>query len=245
MSDEDKAVAAAATDAAEVIESADTVEKSGADTTEKPEGEQERPKKDGTQKRIDRLTREKYELKAKADMLERMLQSRGEEPQGKYGLDRNDFATEQEYLDALVEQKLAEKELAKEAQRKSAKVQEILDEVEDLVEDFDMDDWKDLPITPAMAEAIIDSDYSAKLSAYLYEHPAEVRRIADLPRARQAAAIGKIEAKLEAESETKKKPPKTSAPEPIKPVAAGKSVSSGYRSDFTLAEYQRWRKGQS
>lgn len=232
MSAEDKTVVEAATADAESVENAEQVEKSAiSDDGEKPEERAERPKKDGTQRRIDRLTREKYQMRAELDMLKGMLMQRddGGSQRQEDGLD----------IDQLVEKKLAEREAQKEARKRSEKVQKIIEEVEDLVDDFDLDDWGAMPVTGEMAEAIIDSDIATKLTAYLYANPAEIKRISELPKARQAAAIGKLEAKLEAESE-QKKPSKSSAPAPIKPLANAKT-SAKFRSDMSLAEYAAMR----
>lgn len=231
MSVEGENEALVASGDAESLENTSNVEKETGADTGKSEGERERPKKDGTQKRIDRLTREKYQMKAELEMLKGMMLG-GNQVQQQGDDDSID-------LDALVDQRLAEREAQREAQRQSAKVQKILGEVEDLVDDFDIEDWADLPITPYMADAIIESDLSAEISAYLYNNPSEVTRIAELPKARQAAAIGKLEARLES-AESGKVAAKSSAPAPIKPVAAAKA-SSKFRADMSLAEYAALR----
>ena len=236
MSAEDKTAVEVAAGAAEVSANTAQVEKEAiTDDGKKPDEGAERPKKDGTQRRIDRLTREKYQMRAELDMLKGMLMQNAN---GNTQQNSDEGLT----VDQLVEKKLAEREAQKEARKQAEKVHRILEEVEDIVDDFDLEEWGDgsrYPITGEMAEAIIDSDIPAKLTAYLYEHPAEVKRIAELPRARQAAAIGKLEAKLEADNEPKK-PSKSSAPEPIKPLSAAKS-STKFRSDMSLAEYAAMR----
>lgn len=57
----------------------------------------------------------------------------------------------------------------------------------------------DVPISPAMAEAIADSETGADVAYWLGKNPAEAARIAAMPPARQQREIGRLEARVEAE----------------------------------------------
>ena len=70
----------------------------------------------------------------------------------------------------------------------------ILEKAED--SGIDLDEFSKLPVSRFMADAIVDSDVSVQLVAYMTENPAEVKRIYSLSEARQAVEIGKIEARL-------------------------------------------------
>jgi hypothetical protein len=106
-----------ASDSAELVENASQVEKE-AETDSGEKSDESKPKKDGAQKRIDRLTREKYQLKAELDVIKRSLdggQTRSN------GVDRNQFESDQDYIEAVVEQRLAEKEARLEGERSAKK----------------------------------------------------------------------------------------------------------------------------
>lgn len=137
---------------------------------------------------------------------------------------RDQFADEESYLDKLTDWKLDQRDRgtrqqsAQQAQQSlTQKTEKIYAEAEK-IPGFDRDDFEALPLTPAIASAITDSDVAAKLMAHLASNPDEVERIAKLAPARQAAEIGKLETKLA----TVAKPPK--APAPIEPINGGNTV---------------------
>ena len=191
----------------------------------------------GVQKRIDRLTRQKYEAQARAEYLEKMLNER--QPQRNDSvIDRSQYASDEDYVEAIVEARLAEKEQAKNAQTYAKKVEGIIKEAAKLG-DFDAEDFREVPISRYMADAIVDSDFSAQLVKFFHDEPEEAERISQLPPARQAAAIGKLEASFgDSKPQTVSK---TAAPAPIKPVSGSGKASTGYRDDMSLKEYAAWR----
>lgn len=112
---------------------------------------------------------------------------------------------------------------------------------------------KDLPVTNTMGDAIKDSDLGAKILYHLGKNPDEAARIAKLPAVSQVREIGRIEAKLEAQTapaagetteETHtKKPAVSKAPPPIKPLGSGAATSSKPNIDsMSLAEYRAYRE---
>jgi hypothetical protein len=91
-----------------------------------------------------------------------------------------------------------------------------------------------------MAETIQSSDIGPELAYYLGSNPKDAERISRMTPLSQAKEIGKIEAKLAAEPPMKRT---TSAPAPIKPVAARSSGSATYdttdpRSTKTMTDSQ-------
>ena len=185
------------------------------------------------QKRIDRLTRDKHELRAQ---VEKAMQ--GEQKPRE--LDRSMFESEEDYIEARIQQRIAQEKTQERQKSFANRVDSILKDAEALG-DFDRDDFAEISITPDMADAIVESDVAAKLVKYFHDDPDEAERISSLSPARQAAEIGKIEDRL---SEAKPRPVKSSAPEPIKPVAGSGKSSTGYRPDMSMAEYAKWRKAQ-
>lgn len=139
------------------------------------------------------------------------------------------FSDPEQYAEAVSDWKLQQvgrqQQAAHEQQSQgefNAKRDDLMAELED-AEGFDLGKFNKLPISRAMAEAIVDSDQSVKLTVHLVAHPEEASRIAALSPARQAAELGKLEAKLSAP--TVKKP--SNAPAPITPVGAkGSSVTT-------------------
>lgn len=214
------------------LESAETEAKTEAEG-EKPEDKPAIPK--GLQKRIDRLIREKHQMREELVSLRRAqeIANGGEQLQ----ISREQFASEDDYLDAVIEQRQAKRE----AQQRAAKWEEKRNVVLESAEDsgVDLDVFAKLPVSRLMADAIVDSDSPVELLAYMTENPDEVRRIYGLSEARQAVEIGKIEARLSGESPTKTA--KTAAPAPIKPVAGNGVSNGGYRPNMSFEAYAKWR----
>ncbi len=204
----------------------------------------------GVQKRIDRLTREKYEAKARADLLERMIsqqqapQSQQREADGRP--QQSDYATAEDFVEALTDWKLQQRESAYKAaeqQKQQATIAEkresLLAQAEELG-DFDRDDFAaNVVVTQVMAEAILESDMGAKIVLALNSSPQEAQRIANLPPARQAAEIGKLEAKLSTATVTK-----SAAPKPIQPLSGGGKQAQGLSDDLSAEEWVRMRNKQ-
>lgn len=140
---------------------------------------------------------------------------------------REQFATEDEFFDKLTDWKLDKRDRASVQERQTAQATATNAKTENLYREaeklpgFDRDAFEELPLTPAIAEALIDSDAPAKLMEYMTLNPGEVERIAALKPARQAAEIGKWEAKIA--SAPSVKPSKT--PAPINPVGGGNGAT--------------------
>jgi len=153
------------------------------------------------------------------------------------------------YVKAMVKFE-RDREKAQESQAKAqeqektiqSKTEKIYSEAEK-IEGFDRDEFDALPITNVIAQAIIDSDVPAKVMAHLTANPDEVDRIAALSPARQAAEIGKLEAKLSTTKETVKEVKVSKAPAPIEPIG-NKGSSTKDPQDMTDSEFAAWRKRQ-
>jgi hypothetical protein len=97
-----------------------------------------------------------------------------------------------------------------------------------------------VPITPAMAEIIRDSDVGPDLAYHLGKNVTEAARIAALPVNHQAVELGKLEARV-----TAPKPLPDRAPAPVQPVsgiAAGGSKDPG---KMSMTEYIAWRNANT
>lgn len=227
-------------------------EASATSTANEGDNEQtgEQKHKGGFQRRIDKLTKEKSDKERElAYWREQALrtqptETKKDEPVKSAETAKpksDDFATWDEYHEALtdwkVEQKLsardkeatekAEKAKA-EAEQKTAsqKWEDACEKAREAHEDFDevaLNPDIQQHITPVIAAAVAESDVNTEIAYYLGQHPDELQRISKLSPVGQAREIGKLEAqfasgKSEASATEVKEPPISKAPAPIKPV---------------------------
>lgn len=142
---------------------------------------------------------------------------------------RREGETDDAYLDRLTDWKLDQRDRASQQQRAHEQTRSIATKTESLYAEaaklpgFDREDFDSLPLTPAIASALTESDVAPKLMAYMSANPEEVARIAALSPARQAAEIGKLEAKVSTAPKASKAPP------PINPIG---SRGGGHNADF-------------
>ena len=140
------------------------------------------------------------------------------------------FESPEAYAEALAEKRAMELISQRENAKRQSEVAEAYadkeDEIKSKYDDFEQVAYNpNLRITDVMAETIRASDLGPELAYHLGSNPKEADRISRLPPYVQAKEIGKIEAKLSANPPVKKT---TSAPAPIKPVAARSTGSSTY-----------------
>lgn len=220
----------------------------GEQSDSEPESDtEEKPKKrnNRAEKRIKQLSRKNYELQAKMEAMEQSFAA------DQAGIDtapsRDQFDTEDDYIDAQIEHRETIKESQEQRQSSRAKeiefssrVQSVVQDAEDIIDNFSDSRFQSLDITQDMSEAIAYSDDGAEIIKHLYSNPDEASRIAGLSPRRQNAAIVNIEDNLNGKSQIKKK---SSAPPPMKPVkGSGTSGNGAYRDGMPPAEYAKWHK---
>lgn len=215
----------------------------------------------GVQKRIDRLTQEKYRLRAELEFLRsqqpqpQQAQPAQQAQQPSQAPKLEQYNSIEEYLDALADHKASQKfdHLAKEREAKESQTRQQK-EVEKLHEGYtkqteqarkayeDFDDVvqdPDLPISQAMAEAIMRSSNGADVAYYLGKNPDQAARIASLDPFSAAVEIGRIAATV-----VRPQPRKTSnAPPPIQPVGA-RATPVTDPDKMSADEWMKWRNGQ-
>lgn len=154
---------------------------------------------------------------------------------------RVQYANDEAYVDALTDWKLDQREQKakaetqhKETRTLQAKTEAFYAEAEKIA-GFDREAFDDLPLTRHMVETLMDSDVTPKLMAYMASNPEEVERIAKLSPARQAAELGKLEAK----AVEVKAPARSNAP-PALGTVKGRSASSGAPDPSDTKAYIRW-----
>jgi hypothetical protein len=209
------------------------------------------------QKRIDQITREKYEQKRRADALERKLTEletttyvppRPTRPdpdnfKDDYGaLDTAAYnAAFTKYEDSLFDWR--EKTTAVERQKKSvqetrqANMVNFTKQAEALRETHtDFDAALNEPVfTPDVQDAIFDSEHGAEIAYFLGKNKTEAVRIGNLPLAKMLIEFGKLENRFSAKPGKKV----SNAPRPITPLK-GEGVETDLRKspqEMSAAEY--------
>jgi hypothetical protein len=192
---------------------------------------------------------ERKAAKAYAEKLEGIARQPQEQRQavavdGKPKLEQ--FEKVEDYVEAVTDWKWKTAQQTQARQYEEQRIKQVQSEVQakaqsvfELAEqdpEFDNEVFESLPVSDPMAYAIMDSDIAPKLMVYLQKNPDEVDRIAKLSPARQAAEIGKMEAKLSMPVKVKT----SNAPAPIKPVGSRGSGVSGDPSKMSQADFEKW-----
>lgn len=210
----------------------------------------------GVQKRIDRLTRDKYRLQAELEVARRQAPQAETKPQPSEGEPKADqFKSYEEYLEARAEWKAEQRvekrlgELREKAQRQAGQAeQEKLQaqwekRVADAITTYD--DFEEValspevPISEPMMAAILRSPKGADVAYHLGKNHDLAAQIAGLDPISAAIRIGELAASLSRPTPKKT----TGAPPPISPVG-GRASTSKDPSQMTDAEFAAWRRDQ-
>jgi len=204
----------------------------------------------GVKKRIDKVTRQKYEaiaesnrLKAEIEQLRAQIAPKQEAP------DISQFDTLDDYVEAVAEYKLQQKaQSAQNQQAKQTQEQAIaqdwvakVDKARSVAPDFDevFSNVADVPFAQVALDAVAQHPKGAEIAYILGKDPSEAYRIAALAPYQQLMAIGEVAARANLPK------PKTvsTAPAPVKPVG---SSSGGKKSinEMTDKEYNEFRANQ-
>jgi len=202
-------------------------------------------------KRIAKATAiaERKASKAYAEKLEGIARQPQEQRQaapveGKPKLEQ--FDKVEDYVEAVADWKMQTHQQAQARQTEEQRVKQFQSEVQTKAQsvfeqaeddpEFDNAAFEALPISDPMAYAILDSDIATKLMVHLQKNPEEVDRITKLSPARQAAEIGKMEAKLSVVEKVKP----SNAPAPIKPIGSRGGSVTGDPSKMSQGEFEKW-----
>lgn len=206
----------------------------------------------GVGKRINELTREKYEAIRRAEAAERRVQEMEQKPQtpagakpapttpteGKPTLEQYNFDQEA-YLDALadwrVTQRLTERESQQQERQKQDQDRQRQAQFQERLTKFEAENpgkWEaatkaPINFTDAMLEVIASSDVGPHIASYLADNLDRADEISRMPPYAAAAALGRIEASMSAAKPvTPPSPPRTvtKAPPPPSTVQGGAVV---------------------
>lgn len=166
----------------------------------------------------------------------------------------SDFATHDDYLEALIDHKADQKIQAIQAKRREEEVKSQIETkfnsyreralaFKETHEDFD-EAVESLQITPAINEAIVDSEHGPEMAYFLAQEPKELERIRSLPYGQAAREMGKLEVKFSKTTTSSVSTTKT--PKPITPVRTRGTSTLKDISDPNLSqrEYNRLREEQ-
>lgn len=191
---------------------------------------------DGVKRRFDELTRKRREAERRAERAERKLRER--ESQDIDSLDYEEQIAERTLIranrDQLQNDRETVQELALEAYQ--ARVEVATAKYSDYAQVVGN---ANLPISPVMAEAIMDSDVGPDVAYYLGKNPALAARIANLNPVSQVRELGKIEAMVSTPRQAAKP-----AAAPVNPVGARSSGGAKDPLKMSMAEYIAWRNGK-
>ena len=202
----------------------------------------------GVKKRIDKVTRQKYEAVAEANRYKAELeQLRAQIAPKQEAPDISEFDTLDDYVEAVAEYKLNQKtQTAQSQQAQQTQAQAVaqdwvakVEKVRSVAPDFDaaFNNVASIEFAPMALEAVAQHPKGAEIAYMLGKDIGEAYRIAALPPSLQLMAIGELAAR------TNVPKPKTvsTAPTPVKPVQGGSS-NSAPPSD--MDEWIKWRNNQ-
>jgi chemotaxis protein histidine kinase CheA len=244
-------------DSSPVVEVVEPIEAEKVETeSEQPEVEAKEAEKEhdesslpeGVKKRIDKVTRQKYEavaetnrLKAELEQLKAQLAPKQEAP------DISNFDTLDDYVEAVAEYKYQHNMLSEQEKNVERAIEQRVarewtakvEKVRSVAPDFDdvFSNVANIEFAPMALEAVAQHPKGAEIAYMLGKDVSEAYRIAALPPSLQLMAIGEIAAK------TSLPKPKTvsTAPKPVKPVNSG-GASNTPPDD--MDEWVKWRNQQ-
>lgn len=210
----------------------------------------ERKRQSGIEKRIAKLTAEKYgaieeahRLRLELEATKRAQQQAEEPPAVDPAKPRKDqFANDEEYFEAVVEYRLQRERIDREVREKTEAFVEKLKRGKDEIPDFDEVVTPDLPAGPAVTQAIFVSDNPAIVVHHLAKNPDLLAKLNKLSAVEAAVKVGELHTTLVAKRkapEPQRSDRRAPAP-PSKIAAAAKAENNGPPPNATDAEYAAW-----
>lgn len=226
-------------------EPAQEQEKVNADVeqTESAPVAEEAPKEDGFQKRINKVTADKYAEKRRADDLQRKLEEMQATPkQASKAPALEDFDHDEEKFNvALIDHKVSQAlqvQLAEQDKQASqASAQDEAKAFNDRVVEFGKDDFHDvaakIPVLDSgLVAELMSSKEGVEMIYHLGEHLDVADKIANMRPFQAMAELSKISANMSAKKDVKT----SAAPEPIEPLNSGGTLSKEGGPDGAIYE---------
>lgn len=257
-----------ASDAADEGDDGEETQNESGESAASGSDEHAKPKNRGVGKRIDELTKARYDAERERDHWREMAM-RGSQtqpdskpqpapavakPDAEPTLESCDFDTaefQKKWYDWRRGQERAEEQAKKAQEEKQQKYRTFAErEAAFIAANPDYEQVAKaphVPITPEVAELVLDADDPPAVAYYLGKNIEEATAIAQMTPVNAARAIGRIEAKLSAPtaaSDPQRQPqPKsvTKAPPPVTTLTGAASVRKSY-DDMTQEEYEQARR---
>lgn len=241
------------------------------EATNTPEAQpQDTPKKGGVQKRIDELTRERYEAQRQAEHWRQIAEQTQKQQPAKppteppkleaytnvddYLAARDEWVLEQAEARALQRtQEQTQRQQAEQQQQQQAINQQVRQEQFKAREADAAGRYQDYAqavtaphVQQMMAarldilETVIDSEHGPDIAYFLAKNPAQLQNLASLSPLAAVREIGRIEQMFMAG--TKKQA--TNAPDPVRTVG-GKAEAGRNPENMSISEYRKWRTQKS
>jgi len=246
----------------------ETLDESNSEDNESDESDSKKRKaKTGYQRKIDKFRRELSEKEQRIAYLEGLSKRGSDEPaaktestieksaDGKPNPDK--FDTNAEYIDALTDWKIEQREIKAKTEAEKAKVltekQKVAETFQSRVSEFQKDhadfdeviEACEVDLSKDLQGLIVESEIAPQLMYELAAKPEEIERLNKLSGLQLAKELGKLEFQLSKDSESKPKEKKHSkAPQPIKPVTRSGSTASTTPEDMSYEDYKKWREAK-
>ena len=219
------------------------------DTLEAASTDAEKPKEDGFQKRIDKVTADKYAEKRRADDLQKKLDeietSKSElkkpkldDPEIDYDEEALERASRDYEIQQGVNESLAKREEDAQATRQKQAQQEVATAFKEQITTLGKADFEakaqGIPNLPdGVADALMQSEDGAEVIYHLGNNLDKAEAIANMTPPRAMMELGKLSAQLATKPSIKT----SAAPDPIKPLGGGGSVTPKSDEEMTMAEF--------
>lgn len=214
------------------------------DSTEQGEDAQQRDDKgrfkSGIQGRMDELTRARREAEREAAYWKAVAEGKGSDntevtPKPA----SSEFATYDEYVEALSDWKAGQKVATALAQRaegaattaRAETFEERVSQARSRMSDFDTVVGKSsVEVASHIRESILDSDRGPELAYHLAKHPQEAQRLSSMHPLQAARELGRLEASFDTPAPAEPAEPAaaarpvTNAPPPTRPAASGRTA---------------------
>ncbi|WP_401733439.1 hypothetical protein [Stenotrophomonas muris] len=250
------------------VQSGEQNETEGSAASETDDAAAQKPRNKGVGKRIDELTREKYDAQRERDYwreqaIRNQRQPEQRQEQASQQHEASDKPTMEQYgfdvaayTEALYEwhkqQDAKSAQKAKEAESEQERAKRYQESVQAFAEthpDFYEVFHGGLPVSESMAQAITETDNPAAIAYYLGQNPEEAARIAAMSPTGASRAIGRIEAKLESQAapvavDTARQPETktvTKAPPPVTTLSGAPPVVKDL-TEMSMADYDAQRR---
>lgn len=241
-------------------------QQNGQPAGEQPNGDQGERDESGrfqskVQKRINELTHARHQAEREAARWRAIAEGR----QAPAAPSRSDYATDEDFQSAQIEHRIETRALKvtadtaqqtadqyqQEAQRAVAdaynqRVQAAAARIPDFA---DVVSKANIDISPALRDALVDSEHGPDIVYQLAKNPDEAARLSGLSVRQLDREIGRMEATIGAKGSTTTPPPApaartTNAPPPAKPGAPAAAPANTDPSTMNQEQYEAWRRAQ-